>query len=207
MTRKWHEIAGKWKRISGDIKNLWGVLTHDERMKRNGRREILAGSIQERFGVTPLKARKQGNKGAESQDTYSILPTKESFSMMNKSDSLNTLVENQQLRAALAHMSEAELKRLLNSIGALQIDLSRFVTLLNGADPIQAVTATQDLLKVLTIEINGIIAFNQMKDSQGRLQDWDNEGGQFNYAPIYHLLRKVSGKGGLIWTDVGHIRR
>jgi hypothetical protein len=127
--------------------------------------------------------------------------------MMNKSDSLNTLVENQQLRAALAHMSEAELKRLLNSIGALQIDLSRFVTLLTGADPIQAVTATQDLLKVLTIEINGIIAFNQMKDSQGRLQDWDNEGGQFNYAPIYHLLRKVSGKGGLIWTDVGHIRR
>jgi uncharacterized protein YjbJ (UPF0337 family) len=66
MTTTWHQIAGKWKQFSGNIKKRWGDLTQDERMKLKGHREILAGSIQERFGVTQLKTRKQINERADS---------------------------------------------------------------------------------------------------------------------------------------------
>ena len=58
MTIEWHRIAGKWKQFSGGIKQRWGDLTHDEHMQINGNREVLAGTIQERFGVTKLKAKK-----------------------------------------------------------------------------------------------------------------------------------------------------
>ena len=128
--------------------------------------------------------------------------------MTNVSDEANVLVENQQLSVALAQMSEAELKRLLNSIAALQIDLSRLVALLDGAEPIEAVTVTQRLLNILTDKINSIFAVKQTKDNRGRLQNWDNEGGQVDYAPVYHLLHMVSdGRRYLTWTDIGQARR
>jgi uncharacterized protein YjbJ (UPF0337 family) len=59
MTTEWHQIAGRWKQCSGaNLKKRWGGLTHDERMMMKGNREVLAGTIQERFGVTKLKAKK-----------------------------------------------------------------------------------------------------------------------------------------------------
>jgi hypothetical protein len=128
--------------------------------------------------------------------------------MTTQSEEVNKLDENQQLNAALAQMSEVELKHLLNSIAALQIDLSRLVTLLNGAEPIEAVTVTQKLLNILNEKINGILGVIQTKDSRVRLQNWDNEGGQVDYAPVYHLLHMVSdGRHCLTWTDIGQVRR
>lgn len=62
MMTVWYKIAGKWKQLSGGIKQRWGDLTHDERMQLTGQREVLAGTIQERFGVTRLKAKKQISK-------------------------------------------------------------------------------------------------------------------------------------------------
>ena len=129
--------------------------------------------------------------------------------MITQLEEANKLVENQQLSAALAQMSEVELRHPLNSIAALQIDLSRLVSLLNGAEPIEAVTATQDLLDILNDKINGIFAVKSAKDSpSGRLQNWDNEGGQVDYAPVYHLLHMVSdGRRYLTCTDIGQARR
>jgi hypothetical protein len=126
-----------------------------------------------------------------------------------QSEEANKLVEYQQLNAALAQMSEVELKHLLNSIAALQIDLSRLVALLNGAEPIKAVTATQRFLTILNDKINGIFVVKPAKDSpSGRLQNWDNEGGQVDYAPVYHLLHMVrDGRRCLSWTDIGQLRR
>lgn len=123
--------------------------------------------------------------------------------MITKFKTSNKLVENPQLSVALTQMSEAELKQLLNSIEALQFDLSRFVTLLNGAEPIEAVTVTQNLLKILSDEINDIFATKQTKKDRNRLQIWDNEGGSVGYAPASYLLREVSGGNRcLIWTDI-----
>jgi uncharacterized protein YjbJ (UPF0337 family) len=66
MPTEWHKIMGKWKQFSGSIKQHWGNLTHDEGMKIKGKREVLAGTIEERFGVTKLKANKQNNTRADS---------------------------------------------------------------------------------------------------------------------------------------------
>jgi hypothetical protein len=128
--------------------------------------------------------------------------------MTTQSEEANKLVEYQQLNAALAQMSEVELKHLLNSIAALQIDLSRLATLLNEAEPFTAITVTQSLLNILNDKINGIFAVKQSKANLGRLQNWDNEGGQVDYAPVYHLLHMVSdGQRCLSWTDIGQLRR
>ena len=129
--------------------------------------------------------------------------------MTTQSEEANKLIENQQLNAALAQMSEVELKHLLNSIATLQVDLSRLVALLNGTEPIEAVTVTQRLLHILNDKIDGILAAKPAKESpSGRLQNWDNEGGQVDYAPVYHLLHIVSdGRRYLAWTDIGQLRR
>ena len=66
MTTKWHQIAGKWKQFSGVIKIHWGSLTHNEHLKASGNREILVGTIQERYGVTRLKMKKQIDERADS---------------------------------------------------------------------------------------------------------------------------------------------
>jgi uncharacterized protein YjbJ (UPF0337 family) len=58
MMTKRHQIVGKWKQFTGNIKKQWGCLTYDECMKINGHREVLAGTIRERCGATRLEAKK-----------------------------------------------------------------------------------------------------------------------------------------------------
>ena len=59
MAKSWDEIASRWTRFSREVKKKWGELTDDEVMQVNGRREILAGKIQERYGVAVDEANKQ----------------------------------------------------------------------------------------------------------------------------------------------------
>ncbi len=126
--------------------------------------------------------------------------------MKNKLETADKRTENQPLRAALTQMSDAELKRLRSSIDALQTELSRLTPLLR-TEPVEVVTTTQSLLKILNDEIVRIFVIKQMKDSRNRIQEWDNEGGRVDYAPAYHLLRQVNGaRGCLMWTDIGQVK-
>lgn len=59
MSKNWDEIASRWTRFSRDVKKQWGELTDDEVMQVNGRRESLAGRIQERYGIALEEANKQ----------------------------------------------------------------------------------------------------------------------------------------------------
>jgi uncharacterized protein YjbJ (UPF0337 family) len=59
MAKNWDEIAGRWTRFSRDVKKKWGGLTDDEVMQVNGRRDILAGRIQEKYGVAVEEANRQ----------------------------------------------------------------------------------------------------------------------------------------------------
>jgi len=59
MAKHWDEIAGRWTRFSRDVKKKWDRLTDDEVMQINGRREILAGKIQEKYGIAVEAANKQ----------------------------------------------------------------------------------------------------------------------------------------------------
>lgn len=44
----WHRVEGIWKQIKGKVKEQWGKLTDDDLDVVNGRREQLAGKVQER---------------------------------------------------------------------------------------------------------------------------------------------------------------
>lgn len=60
----WDEIAGKWKQFSGEAKKQWGSLTDDELTEINGDREVLAGKIQEKYGIAKEHANNQIDKWA-----------------------------------------------------------------------------------------------------------------------------------------------
>ena len=55
----WDQIAGKWKQVSGEAKKQWGDLTDDELMEINGNRDILAGKIQEKYGLAKEDVNRQ----------------------------------------------------------------------------------------------------------------------------------------------------
>ena len=55
----WDKVGGKWKQVSGEVKKQWGKLTDDEILEANGDREILAGKIQEKYGIAKEHANKQ----------------------------------------------------------------------------------------------------------------------------------------------------
>jgi len=59
MAKNWDEIASRWTRFSRDVKKEWGGLTDDEVMQVNGRRAILAGKIQEKYGIAVEEANTQ----------------------------------------------------------------------------------------------------------------------------------------------------
>jgi len=49
-------LEGKWKQMKGDIKQWWGELTDDELEQIGGKRDELAGKLQEKYGWEKAKA-------------------------------------------------------------------------------------------------------------------------------------------------------
>jgi uncharacterized protein YjbJ (UPF0337 family) len=58
-TNQWEQVAGKWKQFSGEVKKQWGKLTDDELLQINGSRDILAGKLQEKYGLAKEQANRQ----------------------------------------------------------------------------------------------------------------------------------------------------
>ena len=52
-------LEGKWKQLRGEIRDKWGQLTDDELDQIAGKREKLAGLLQERYGYTQMEAEQQ----------------------------------------------------------------------------------------------------------------------------------------------------
>jgi len=57
----WDRIEGNWKQFKGKAREQWGKLTNDHIDAINGRREVLAGKIQESYGITKDEAESQIN--------------------------------------------------------------------------------------------------------------------------------------------------
>jgi uncharacterized protein YjbJ (UPF0337 family) len=49
MTQSWDQISSRWTRLSKDIKKQWTELTDADIVQVNGRREVLAEKIQEKY--------------------------------------------------------------------------------------------------------------------------------------------------------------
>jgi uncharacterized protein YjbJ (UPF0337 family) len=59
-------ITGKWKQHMCEVKEKWGKLTDDELMQIDGNRDVLAGKLQEKYGIAKEQAHKQIDEWAES---------------------------------------------------------------------------------------------------------------------------------------------
>ena len=55
----WDQIAGNWKQATGQVRKQWGKLTDDDMEQIKGQRDIMAGKIQERYGVAKEDANRQ----------------------------------------------------------------------------------------------------------------------------------------------------
>lgn len=55
----WDQVEGKWKQYSGKAKEKWGKFTDDDLEVIRGRRDLLIGKIQERYGITKQEAARQ----------------------------------------------------------------------------------------------------------------------------------------------------
>ncbi len=47
----WDTIEGQWKQYKGQAQQKWGKLTDDDLDVVDGKREVLVGKVQERYGV------------------------------------------------------------------------------------------------------------------------------------------------------------
>jgi uncharacterized protein YjbJ (UPF0337 family) len=69
--RKWHadeiqedgmnsdQLSGKWKQVTGKVKEKWGKLTDSDLSVIEGRQDQLVGKVQERYGIAKEEAQKQ----------------------------------------------------------------------------------------------------------------------------------------------------
>ena len=55
----WDRVEGNWKQLKGAVKSQWGKLTDDELDMIAGRRDQLAGKIQERYGIEKDEVERQ----------------------------------------------------------------------------------------------------------------------------------------------------
>ena len=55
----WDRIQGNWKQVVGKAKSQWGKLTDNDLDVIAGRREQLAGKIQERYGIAKEDVERQ----------------------------------------------------------------------------------------------------------------------------------------------------
>ena len=61
----WDRIAGSWKLVKGEAHKQWGRLTDNDLEEVRGEREILAGKIQQRYGIAKEEANRQIDQWAE----------------------------------------------------------------------------------------------------------------------------------------------
>jgi uncharacterized protein YjbJ (UPF0337 family) len=55
----WDQIEGNWKQFKGKVKEKWAALTDDDLTAIQGRRDQLAGRLQERYGYAKDRAERE----------------------------------------------------------------------------------------------------------------------------------------------------
>jgi uncharacterized protein YjbJ (UPF0337 family) len=55
----WEKMKGSWQQTKGAVKEQWGKLTDDDLMQVEGRRDVLVGKIQTRYGISREQAEAQ----------------------------------------------------------------------------------------------------------------------------------------------------
>jgi uncharacterized protein YjbJ (UPF0337 family) len=53
------KFKGAWTQTRGEAKEQWGKLTDDDLQEIDGRREVLVGKLQTRYGISHEEAERQ----------------------------------------------------------------------------------------------------------------------------------------------------
>ncbi|ADU12682.1 CsbD family protein [Asticcacaulis excentricus] len=64
-----NRIEGSWEQLKGHVQKAWGKLTNDDLNEIEGDRKLLAGKIQERYGVAQDEAELQIRRWNDDDDT------------------------------------------------------------------------------------------------------------------------------------------
>ena len=57
----WDQIQGNWKQMTGQVKEKWGKLTDDDLTMIAGKRDQLAGILQQRYSYAKEVVEKELN--------------------------------------------------------------------------------------------------------------------------------------------------
>ncbi len=66
----WDQIEGKWKQVTGAVKEKWGDLTNDDLDSIAGKRDQLVGKVQERYGIAREEAEKQVKEFEDNRESW-----------------------------------------------------------------------------------------------------------------------------------------
>jgi len=55
----WDRVVGNWKYFTGKVQQKWGKLTNDDLDVIEGKRQELAGRLQQRYGVAKDEAERE----------------------------------------------------------------------------------------------------------------------------------------------------
>ena len=58
----WDQVQGKWKQMSGSVKQKWAKLTDSDLDYIAGSHEKFVGKLQERYGIAKEEAQKQADQ-------------------------------------------------------------------------------------------------------------------------------------------------
>lgn len=64
----WDTVKANWKQVQGKAKAKWGKLTDDDLLVIEGKRDELAGKIQERYGYAKEQAERELDDFCKSLD-------------------------------------------------------------------------------------------------------------------------------------------
>ena len=58
----WDQVEGKWKQMSGSVRQKWAKLTDNDLDYIAGSRDRFVGRLQERYGIAKEEAQKQADQ-------------------------------------------------------------------------------------------------------------------------------------------------
>jgi uncharacterized protein YjbJ (UPF0337 family) len=63
------QMSGKWKQMKGAAKQHWGKLTDDDLEVIAGKRDVLIGKLQERYGMAREEAQRKAEEWLKSYNS------------------------------------------------------------------------------------------------------------------------------------------